>query len=210
MEAIKLLKGVAIPLPRDDVDTDRLIPIRFLRKPLSDGYGNFLLADDRFDESGQEKPDFVFNHPVYRRAPILVSGKNFGCGSAREGAVYAVKDFGIRVVIAEGFSDIFRMNCCWNGILPVVLQHEEIQAICTQLLAVPGTEITVDLERQQVLGPDNRCYTFEIDQAVKQRLLAGLDEIGVTRQFQDRIDKFEQQYVSVMPWIAAPGSTPHL
>ena len=101
------------------------------------------------------------------------------------------------------------MNCCWNGVLPVVLQHEEIQAICTHLLAVPGTEITVDLERQQVLGPDNRCYTFEIDQAVKQRLLAGLDEIGVTRQFQDRIDKFEQQYVSVMPWIAAPGSTPH-
>src|SRR5687767_4086953 len=178
MEAIRTLTGVAIPLVRDDVDTDRLIPIRFLRKPLSAGYGNFLLADDRADENGCERPDFVFNHPKFRGGTILVSGRNFGCGSAREGAVYAVRDYGIRAVVAAGFSDIFRMNCCWNGVLPVVLPESAIRELWDELNADPGSEVTIDLAAQTVTSPTGKRYTFDIDESVKQRLMAGLDDIG--------------------------------
>lgn len=206
MEAFKIHRGVAIPLVRDDVDTDRLIPIRFLRKPLSAGYGNFLLADDRFDAAGREKSDFVFNHPKYRHGTILVSGRNFGCGSAREGAVYAVRDYGIRAVIAVGFSDIFRMNCCWNGVLPVPLPEAAISALWSELAADAGGSVTVDLESKIVTSPGGKQYVFEIDESVRQRLLAGLDDIGVTQQFQSSIDAFEAGYVTDMPWIAQPGA----
>lgn len=205
MEPFNTVTGVAIPFARDDVDTDRLIPIRFLRKPLSAGYGNFLLADERFDAQGREKADFVFNHPKYRGGTILVSGRNFGCGSAREGAVYAVRDYGIRAVVAAGFSDIFRMNCCWNGVLPVVLPESAIRELWDQLTAVPGTQVTVDLGNQKVTGPNGASYDFGVDASVKERLMAGLDDIGVTQQFQDRIDAFERNYVAEMPWIAQPG-----
>ena len=204
MEPITTLTGVGIPLVRDDVDTDRLIPIRFLRKPLSAGYGNFLLADDRADEHGREKSDFVFNHPKFRGGTILVSGKNFGCGSAREGAVYAVRDYGIRAVVAAGFSDIFRMNCCWNGVLPVVLPESAIRELWDELNADPGSELTIDLAAQTVASPKGNRYTFDIDESVKQRLMAGLDDIGVTEQLKDKIDAFERAYVAGMPWIAQP------
>jgi 3-isopropylmalate/(R)-2-methylmalate dehydratase small subunit len=204
MEPITTLTGIAIPLMRDDVDTDRLIPIRFLRKPLSAGYGNFLLADDRADEHGRERPDFVFNHPEFRGGTILVSGKNFGCGSAREGAVYAVRDYGIRAVVAAGFSDIFRMNCCWNGVLPVVLPEAAIRELWDQLNANPGAKVTIDLEAQTVTAPKGNRYRFDIEEPVKQRLIAGLDDIGVTQQFRGEIDAFEKTYVAEMPWIAQP------
>ena len=204
MEPIKSITGVAIPFGRDDVDTDRLIPIRFLRRPLSAGYGNFLLADERCDGEGREKPEFVFNHPQYRGGTILVSGRNFGCGSAREGAVYAVRDYGIRAVVAAGFGDIFRMNCCWNGVLPVVLPEATIKHLCDELLAKPGASMTVDLERQTVTGPDGEGHAFEIDKSVKQRLLAGLDDVGVTAQYQQGIDEFECRYFAEMPWIGRP------
>jgi 3-isopropylmalate/(R)-2-methylmalate dehydratase small subunit len=201
VEPIKTITGVAIPFDHDDVDTDRIIPIRFLRKPLSAGYGKFLLAEDRFDAEGKEVPGFIFNQPAYRGASILVSGKNFGCGSAREGAVYAVRDYGIRTVIAAGFADIYRMNCCWNGILPVVLPHEIIKRLCKQLLAQPSATMTVDLERTEVMGPDGTRYLFSIDASIRQRLLAGLDDVGVTQQFQKQIDAFESGYFREMPWI---------
>jgi 3-isopropylmalate/(R)-2-methylmalate dehydratase small subunit len=204
MEAIRTITAVAIPFCSDDVDTDRLIPIRFLRRPLSAGYGNFLLADDRFDPEGRELPDFVFNHPAYRSGNILVAGRNFGCGSAREGAVYAVRDYGIRAVVAAGFSDIFKMNCCWNGVLPAVLPNETIKQLCDQLLAQPGAQMTVDLERQTVMGPDGTQYPFAIDKSARQRLLAGLDDVGVTQQFQQSIDTFESRYFAEMPWIGQP------
>lgn len=206
MEAFRSVTGVAIPFERHDVDTDRLIPIRFLRKPLSAGYGNFLLADERFDERGAERPEFVFNHPKYRGGTILVTGRNFGCGSAREGAVYAVRDYGIRAVVAAGFSDIFRMNCCWNGVLPVVLPEAAIRALWDELKGDPGAQVTVDLEGQTVTAPGGERYAFDIDRSVKERLMAGLDDIGVTQQFQDRIDAFERAYVADMPWIAQPGA----
>ena len=196
--------GVAIPLVRDDVDTDRLIPIRFLRKPLAAGYGNFLLADDRFDESGSEVPGFVFNHPRYRGGTIVVSGSNFGCGSAREGAVYAVRDYGIRTVIARGFSDIFRMNCCWNGVLPVTLQEQAIRELWEQLAADPGAQVTVDLERQVVTAPRGNQYAFDMEMSARQRLLEGMDDVGVTLQFRDKIDAFESAYLAEMPWLAPP------
>lgn len=205
MEPFNTVTGVAIPFRRDDVDTDRLIPIRFLRKPLSAGYGNFLLADDRFDENGREKPEFVFNHPQFRAGTILVSGRNFGCGSAREGAVYAVRDYGIRAVVAAGYSDIFRMNCCWNGVLPVVLPEAAIHTLWDELDAGPGARVTIDLNQQQVMSPKGNRYAFDIDQSVKERLMAGLDDIGVTQRFQDRIDAFESAYVAKMPWIAQAG-----
>jgi 3-isopropylmalate/(R)-2-methylmalate dehydratase small subunit len=201
VEPIKTITGVAIPFDVDDVDTDRIIPIRFLRKPLSDGYGNFLFAEDRFDEHGKEVPGFIFNHPTYGNGNILVSGKNFGCGSAREGAVYAVRDFGIRTIVAAGFADIYRMNCCWNGILPVVLPHDIIKRLCEQLLAQPGATMTVDLEKTRVAGPDGAQYSFSIDASIRQRLLGGLDDVGVTQQFQKQIDAFENGYFGEMPWI---------
>lgn len=204
MEPISKVTGVAIPLALDDVDTDRLIPIRFLRRPLSDGYGNFLLRDDRFDAEGREVPNFVFNHPLYRNGTILVAGKNFGCGSAREGAVYAVRDYGIRAVVAAGFSDIFSMNCCWNGVLPVVLPRETIAKLCGQLREQPGTMMGIDLENRIVTGPDQSQYTFSIDASVKHRLMAGLDDVGATLQFQEQIDAFERSYIGQMPWIARP------
>lgn len=202
MEPIRTITGVAIPFDHDDIDTDRIIPIRFLRKPLSAGYGNFLLAEERFEADGREVPGFIFNQPAYRGANILVAGRNFGCGSAREGAVYAVRDYGIRAIVAAGFADIYRMNCCWNGILPVVLPHATIKRLCQQLLAQPGANMTVDLETNRVVGPDDAKYAFSIDESIRQRLLAGLDDVGVTQQFQTQIDAFENSYFSEMPWIA--------
>jgi 3-isopropylmalate/(R)-2-methylmalate dehydratase small subunit len=202
MEPIKTIAGIAVPFGRNDVDTDRIIPIRFLRRPLSDGYGNFMLRDDRFDAEGREIESCIFNKSNYRGANILIAGRNFGCGSAREGAVYAVKDFGFKTVIAASFSDIFRMNCCWNGVLPVVLSEEQIKELCERLLAQPGASMTVDLEEQTVTGPDGQRFGFEIDAALKQRLLSGLDDVGVTQAFQDKIDVFESQYLGEMPWIA--------
>ena len=202
MEPITTITGTAIPLGRDDVDTDRIIPIRFLRRPLSDGYGNFLFRDDRFDAEGREIPDFVLNQAPYRSGTILIGGKNFGCGSAREGAVYAVRDYGIRAVIAAGFADIFSMNCCWNGVLPVVLPGETVDKLCDQVRATPGATLTIDLGKQAVTGPDGTQYSFTIDTAVKQRLMAGLDDVDATLQFKDKIEAFERGYLRDMPWIA--------
>lgn len=201
MEPIGVVDGIAIPYLNDDVDTDRLIPIRFLRRPLADGYGRFLLADERFDAKSVERPESLFNHPVYREGSILLAGRNFGCGSAREGAVYAVRDYGIRVVIAAGYSDIFRMNCCWNGVLPVVLPIAAIERMAAQAQAQPGVRIRVDLPAQQVIGPDGQAYGFEIDAAVKQRLVAGLDQIAATQQLQAVIDAFESGHYARMPWV---------
>ena len=207
MDPIRTINGIAVPFERNDVDTDRIIPIRFLRRPLSDGYGNFMLRDDRFDAEGREIADCIFNQPHYRGANILIAGRNFGCGSAREGAVYAVKDYGFRAVIAAGFSDIFRMNCCWNGVLPVVLPIEVIGELCERLRARPGATMTVDLDSQAVIGPDGTRYEFTIDPALRHRLMAGLDDVGVTLQLIERIEGFELEYLEEMPWIARASAS---
>jgi 3-isopropylmalate/(R)-2-methylmalate dehydratase small subunit len=202
MDPISTISGIAIPFGQNDVDTDRIIPIRFLRRPLADGYGNFMLRDDRYDADGREVEGCIFNKSNYRGANILIAGRNFGCGSAREGAVYAVKDYGFRTVIAVSFSDIFQMNCCWNGVLPVMLPEDQIVELCEQLRREPGAAMSVDLPAQQVIGPNGRRYPFEIDAALKQRLMSGLDDVGVTQEFQGEIDAFESRYLGEMPWIA--------
>lgn len=202
MEPINTITGIAIPFGRNDVDTDRIIPIRFLRRPLSDGYGNFMMRDDRYDAEGRELEGSIFNKSNYRGANILIAGRNFGCGSAREGAVYAVKDYGFRTVIAVSFSDIFRMNCCWNGVLPVVLPEAQVIELCERLRQQPGATMSVDLEQQVVVGPDGTRYPFEIDAALRQRLMSGLDDVGITEAYQAAIDAFESRYLGEMPWIA--------
>ena len=202
MEAFTTLTAVAAPYYHADVDTDEIIPHRFLRKPLSAGYGNFLFHDKRRGADDRDDPAFVLNQPAYAPAQVLVTGKNFGCGSTREGAVYALRDYGIRAVIAPSFADIFSGNCVQNGVLPVVLSSEVVEALCAQLEAQPGAKVTVDLEKQSVTMADGKACRFEIEPARRTQLLAGLDEIGLTLRHRDAIASFEAQYRAKLPWLA--------
>jgi 3-isopropylmalate/(R)-2-methylmalate dehydratase small subunit len=208
MEAFTVLTAVAAPFYHADVDTDEIIPHRYLRKPLSAGYGNFLFHDKRFDAGGCEDPQFVLNIDSYRPARILVSGPNFGCGSTREGAVYALRDYGIRAVIASGFADIFSGNCVQNGVLPVALADADVKRLCAYLEASPGAQLTIDLPRQTVSSPEGAAYAFDIERSRKTRLLEGLDEIGITLRHRDDIARFEAGYRSRVPWLAhEPGAS---
>lgn len=202
MEPFVRITAIAAPLDQPDVDSDLLIPQRFLRRPLADGYRNFLFYNDRFDADGKEKPDFVLNREPYRRARILVTGANFGCGSAREGAVYAVVDFGIRAVIAPSFGPFYASNAYQNGLLPVVLPEESIRELREQLHAAPGAEIAIDLPSQTVTGPDGRQYHLDIEPSRKERLLHGLDDIAVTGRYAAELDAFERRHDAEMPWLA--------
>ncbi|MBI3042699.1 MAG: 3-isopropylmalate dehydratase small subunit [Betaproteobacteria bacterium] len=201
MEPFVSLTAVAAPYYFADVDTDRIIPHRFLRKPLSAGYRNFLFHDERLDAEGRERPDFVLNRPPYRSARILVGGRNFGCGSAREGAVYALQDRGFRAVIAPGYADFFRENCMQNGVLPVVLDESIVAAIAGQIQASPGSTVAIDLPGQAVRAPDGTRHRFEIDPSRKEQLLRGLDDIGLTLQRTAAIDAFESAYYRRVPWL---------
>jgi 3-isopropylmalate/(R)-2-methylmalate dehydratase small subunit len=202
MEAFTTLTAVAAPFYHADVDTDELIPHRFLRKPLSAGYGNFLFHDKRYGADGAEDKSFVLNRDAYRNAQILVSGPNFGCGSTREGAVYALRDYGIRAVIATGLADIFVGNCVQNGVLPIALAENDVRTICAQLEAQPGARVTIDLAQQKVTGPDGTAYSFDIAASRKTLLLEGLDEIGLTLKHADAIAGFESDYRTRLPWLA--------
>lgn len=201
MEAFVSLTAVAAPFYFADVDTDRIIPHRFLRKPLSAGYRNFLFHDERLDAEGRERPDFVLNRPPYRNAGILVGGRNFGCGSAREGAVYALRDRGFRAVIAPSYADFFRENCMQNGVLPVVLDESIVAGIARQIEDIPGSTISIDLPRQIVVTPDGTRHQFRIDPSRKEQLLRGLDDIGLTLQRAAAIDTFESAYYQRVPWL---------
>ena len=203
MEPFTTLTAIAAPYYHADVETDEIIPHRFLRKPLSAGYGNFLLHDKRFDGEGREVPGFVLNRPEYRNAQVLVTGANFGAGSTREGAVYAIRDYGMRAVIASGFADIFSGNCIQNGVLPVTLRDDAVRAICGQLEAQPGARVSIDLARQEVTGPDGVVYGFDIAATRKRLLLEGLDEIGLTLKHADAIAAFERDYRAKLPWLGA-------
>lgn len=202
MDKFETLTAVAVPYYHADVDTDELIPHRFLRKPLSAGYGNFLFHDRRRTAEDRENPDFVLNRAPYRRAQVLVSGRNFGCGSTREGAVYALRDYGIRAVIAPGYADIFSGNCVQNGVLPVVLPERSVEDLCAQLEARPGAEVTIDLAQQTVTLPDGTSCGFEIQASKKAQLLEGLDDIGITLEHRERIAAFEEKYRARLPWLA--------
>lgn len=203
MEPFTRLTAVAAPFDTPDIDTDMIIPQRFLRKPLTVGYRNFLFFNDRFDAAGKEKPDFILHSETYKKARIFVTGPNFGCGSTREGAVYAVTDFGVRAIIAPSFGAFYASNSYQNGLLPVVLPDADVRKLREQLHARPGAEITVDLLSQTVTGPDGALYQFEIEPSRKERMLRGLDDISITERYEDAMKAYEQKLDTEMPWLAA-------
>jgi 3-isopropylmalate/(R)-2-methylmalate dehydratase small subunit len=201
MEKFTRLTGVAAPLPMMNVDTDMIIPKQFLKTIQRTGLGRNLFDEMRYDDKGEELPDFVLNRPAYREAKILVAGENFGCGSSREHAPWALLDFGIRCVIAPSFADIFYNNCFKNGILPIVLPQEDVDKLMDDAERGANAVVTVDLERQEITGPDGGRIGFEIDPFRKHCLLNGLDDIGLTMEKAAHIDAFEAKGRGAMPWL---------
>ena len=201
MEPFTRLSAVAAPMDLPNIDTDRVIPARFLRKPREAGFGPLLFHDVRFEADGAEKADFVLNRPAYREARILVTAENFGCGSSREMAVWALVDYGIRVVIGPSFGDIFFENCFKNGALAVVLPADVAAGLRRALEEVPGTTLTVDLDMQTITGPDGAPIAFEIDAFRKHGLLTGQDEVEMTLARLPAIEAFEARRRDEMPWL---------
>ncbi len=187
MRNFTVVTGAIAPLDRADVDTDQIIPKQFLKRIERTGFGEFLFFDWR------NEPGFPLELPVYRDAPILVTGRNFGCGSSREHAPWALEDFGYRAIIAPSFADIFRSNCTKIGLLPVVLPDAEVQALLGRATSEPGVTVTVDLEREMVVTPDEREVAFTIDPATRYRLLNGLDDIGLTLSHEADITRYEAE-----------------
>ncbi len=201
MEKFTTLTGVAAPLPMINVDTDMIIPKQFLKTIRRTGLGKHLFFEMRYDEAGEERPDFVLNKPAYRHARILVTGENFGCGSSREHAPWALLDFGIRCVIAPSFADIFYNNCFKNGILPIVLPQEDVDKLMDDAERGANATVTIDLEAQEIRGPDGGVIRFDIDPFRKHCLLEGLDDIGLTLEKQDRIEAYERKAAAARPWL---------
>jgi len=199
MQPFTQLTAVAAPLPLVNVDTDMIIPKQFLKTIERTGLSRGLFYEMRWDEKGN-KVDFVLDQPAYRNAQILVAGENFGCGSSREHAPWALLDFGIRCVIAPSFADIFYNNCFKNGILPIALPQEEVDKLMDDASRGANATITVDLERQEIRGPDGGVIGFEIDPFRKHCLLNGLDDIGLTLQKAAAIDTFEARQRESQPW----------
>jgi 3-isopropylmalate/(R)-2-methylmalate dehydratase small subunit len=203
MQAFTQLTGIAAPLPLANVDTDKIIPARFLKTIKRTGLGVHLFDTLRYDENGAERPDFVLNTEPYRKAEILIAHENFGCGSSREHAPWALLDFGIRCVIAPDFADIFHTNCFKNGILPVRLPRE----VCDQLIEDSrlggNARVTVDLERQVVVRPSGEEIPFNIDPFRRELMLGGLDDIGQTMQHAPAIDSFEAREKTEKSWMPA-------
>jgi len=195
------LNTVAVPLDRGNVDTDAIIPARYLKTLKRTGLGVGLFFAWRYDAAGAELPDFPLNRPAYRGGKVLVAGENFGCGSSREHAVWALMDFGFRAVIAPSFSDIFRSNCLKNGMLPVTVPAKEVRSLIDALLAAPGGKVAVDLAAQEVTGPNGDVYRFAIDPFAKKCLLEGLDEIALTLTSAAEIDRYERERKKATPWL---------
>jgi len=201
MEKFEKITGVAAPMPLVNIDTDMIIPKQFLKTIKRTGLGVSLFYEMRYDMDGKEIPEFVLNQPAYRNAEILIAGENFGCGSSREHAPWALKDFGIRCVIAPSYADIFYNNCFKNGILPIALPQEQVDALMEDAGRGENARITVDLENQTVSASDGTEFPFEIDPHQKHCLLEGLDDIGQTLQKVAAIDSFETGYRARMPWM---------
>jgi len=203
MQPFQTLTATAAKLDQVNVDTDQIIPKQFLKKIERTGFGIHLFHDWRFiDDAGQKQnPDFILNQPRYQGAQILVAGDNFGCGSSREHAPWALLDYGFRSIIAPSFADIFYNNCAKNGILLVALPEASVQQLFIEIEENAGCELTVDLPNQKVQSPKGLEFSFEIDPFVKHRLLNGLDDIGWTLQFQSEIEKFETSYQKQAPWM---------
>ena len=203
MDPFKKLTAVAAPLPMVNVDTDKIIPARYLKTIKRSGLSEGLFRDLRYDKDGNETEDFVLNKPAYQGAQILVAGDNFGCGSSREHAPWALLDAGIRCVISTSFADIFHNNCFKNGILPIVVSKEELEKLMDDAERGANATLTVDLESQTIQGPDGGAIAFEVDPWKKHCLLNGLDDIGQTMQKQTEIDGFEAQQKTSQPWLYA-------
>ena len=195
------LTGVAAPLPIINVDTDMIIPKQFLKTILRTGLGKSLFFEMRYEQDGREKPDFVLNRPAYRKAEILVAGDNFGCGSSREHAPWALLDFGIRCVISTSFADIFYNNCFKNGILPIVVSPDNLKKLMDDAERGANATVSVDLVAQEIRGPDGGMIAFDIDPFRKHCLLNGLDDIGLTMEKSDAIDAFEKKRAAEHAWL---------
>ena len=200
MDKFTTLTGVAAPLPVVNVDTDMIIPKDYLKTIKRTGLGRGLFAEMRFNEDGTENPDFVLNKPAYRNAQILVAGNNFGCGSSREHAPWALLDFGIRCVISTEFADIFYNNCFKNGILPIVVSEDDLEKLMDDAERGSNATLTIDLESQTIQGPDGGVAEFDMDPDRKHRLLNGLDDIGETLQKEASISSYESQLADRRPW----------
>ncbi len=201
MDKFTVLEGVAAPLKVINVDTDMIIPKQYLKTIKRTGLGKGLFSEKRFNDDGSENPDFVLNKPAYRNAKILVAGDNFGCGSSREHAPWALLDFGIRCVISTSFGDIFYNNSFKNGILPIRVTQDELDKLFDDAERGANATLTIDLEKQEIRGPDGGVIKFEIDAFRKHCLLNGLDDIGLTMVKKDKIDTFESKANAERPWM---------
>lgn len=201
MQKFTTLTGIAAPMPLMNIDTDMIIPKQFLKTIKRSGLGVNLFDEMRYDDDGNEIADFVLNKPQYRAAQIIVAGDNFGCGSSREHAPWALLDYGIRCVISTSFADIFYNNCFKNGILPIVLPQEDVDKLMEDANRGANAVVTVDLENQTISGPDGGEVKFEVDAFRKHCLLNGLDDIGLTMEKVASIDAFEQQAQAARPWV---------
>jgi 3-isopropylmalate/(R)-2-methylmalate dehydratase small subunit len=202
MDKFTTLTGIAAPYPVVNIDTDMIIPKDYLKTIKRTGLGAGLFAEARFKEDGSENPDFVLNKPAYRKAQILVAGDNFGCGSSREHAPWALLDFGIRCVISTSFADIFYNNCFKNGILPIVVKPDELEKLLDDASRGSNATLTVDLEAQEIRGPDGGVIKFDLDEFRKHCMLNGLDDIGLTLAKAGEIDTYEKKATAERPWAA--------
>jgi len=201
MQKFDKLTGVAAPLPLINIDTDMIIPKQFLKTIKRTGLGKSLFFEMRFDDNGNEVEDFVLNQPAYREAKILVAGDNFGCGSSREHAPWALLDFGISCIISTDFADIFYSNCFKNGVLPIKLPQEDVDKLMEDAERGANATVSIDLESQKITGPDGGEISFEIDAFRKHCLLNGLDEIGLTMEKEAKIDAYEEKMNASQPWL---------
>ena len=201
MDKFEKLSGIAAPMPLINIDTDMIIPKQFLKTIKRSGLGVNLFDEMRFDRQGNEIPDFVLNQPQYRETEILVAGDNFGCGSSREHAPWAIKDFGIRCVISTSFADIFFNNCFKNGILPIVLPQDAVDVLMKDAEKGANARMEVDLEVQTITTSDGETFAFEVDAFRKHCLLNGLDDIGLTLEKKPAIDSYESEAAQARPWV---------
>ena len=195
--------SIAALMDRSNVDTDQIIPKQFLKKVERSGFGVHLFHDWRYNPDGPDNPDFELNNPAFKGARVLVAGDNFGCGSSREHAPWAIADYGINTIISTSYADIFYNNCFKNGILPIRVSKEVLQSLMKEISENEGTRFTVDLENQQVLTQGGTVVEFDIDEFRKENLLKGLDDIGLTLNHVDSIDAFEAKQKEQLPWLWA-------
>ena len=203
MQPFTMLTAIAAPLEIASVDTGMILPGRYMRRHRRPGhdYGEAFLYDLRFEAQGQPRADFVLNDPAYRDAKILVTDRDFGCGSSREGAAFAVMDYGLKALVGPSFGEIFQVNCIQNGILAITLPERIVADLWRQLRARPGAEITIDLPHQSLIAPDRSAHAFEISALRKDRLVRGIDDIDVTLEYRDAIEDFEARRRAAFPWL---------